>query len=216
MHAQRVPVRLGAVPGHDLRLCSDSAVHDARGRTRPPRAPLCLVLCGGARSAADHESIQLWPRLGPCWSRNSAGCRSTHGSACMRGQRPSHEQARPLSNVPAFSRLTAWIPRQNHERDWTGSGDAFTPEPPAVPATATSGPNCNGTQVCDSRGECGACPPEPFTPQPDMSYLQDGSDSTCSPGPEAGRTGLQSSRAPTPTSACRVVWQQRASPPAGS
>ena len=27
-----------------------------------------------------------------------------------------------------------------------------------MPASATSGPNCNGTQVCDSRGECGARP----------------------------------------------------------
>ena len=51
---------------------------------------------------------------------------------------------------------------QNHERDWTGSNDAFTQTLPAVPATATSGPNCNGTQVCDSRGECGAS--NPFKP----------------------------------------------------
>ncbi len=79
----------------------------------------------------------------------------------MRKQRLSQEQARPLSGYPAIrrSRMTARGLRQNHERDWTGSGDAFTPEPPAVPATATSGPNCNGTQVCDSRGECGARPP---------------------------------------------------------
>ncbi|KAK9834311.1 hypothetical protein WJX81_005574 [Elliptochloris bilobata] len=80
-----------------------------------------------------------------------------------------------LDMISGYSSLVPFMTQEgNHERDWTGSNDAFTPTLPAVPATATSGPGCNGTQVCDSRGECGVIYQKRF-PMPGTTFAPNAS-----------------------------------------